>query len=141
MDGYNYNDNGYTNQPAQDLQGYKHEPVRCPGKEIVGFVFGINALVWSILGTMFCWIPMYGIIFSVIWGGMGIICGIVTLVMHKQVHEVAEEISNKIENGKKMAIPGIIVGAVGIVISIVVMIVMVAVVGVAAFSSFSQSRP
>lgn len=143
MDGYNYNSNGYVNPagPAQDLQGYQHQPVRCPGKEIVGFVFGINALVWGILGTMFSWIPFYGMIFSVIWGGMGIVCGIVALTMHKQVHEVAEEISNKIENGKKMAIPGIIVGAVGIVISILVFVLMIVVVGASAFASFSQYKP
>ena len=74
MDGYNYNNNGYVNQaaPAQDLQGYQHQPVRCPGKEIVGFVFGINALVWGILGALFSWIPFYGLIFSGIWGGVSI---------------------------------------------------------------------
>ena len=143
MDGYNYNNNGYVNQagPAQDLQGYQHQPVRCPGKEITGLVFGINALVWGILGTLFSWIPFYGMIFSVIWGGMGIGCGIVAIIMHKQVHEVAEEITNKVETGKKLAIPGIVIDAIGIVISVIVIIFMVAILGVSAFAAASQYRP
>ena len=144
MDGYNYdNNNNYMNQagPAPDLQGYQHQPVRCPGKEITGLVFGINALVWGILGTMFSWIPFYGMIFSVIWGGMGIGCGIVAIMMHKQVHEIAEEITNKVETGKKLAVPGIIIGAIGIAISVIVIICMIIFVGVAGFAAFTQNRP
>ncbi len=147
MDGYNFENNyntGYTQtNSTPDLQGYQHQPVRCPGKEIIGMVFGINSIAWGGLGLLFSWIPFYGMIFSFIWGGLfGIGCGIVALIMHKQVHEVAEEISGKVDTGKKLAVPGIILGGVGMVVSILVIIFMIAIVGIGAFASATSSyRP
>ena len=38
-----------------DLQGFQEEPIRCPGKEIVALVFGINALFWGVFAVLFCW--------------------------------------------------------------------------------------
>ena len=125
-------------QPS-DLQGFNREKVKCPGKEIISFVFGINSLAWGALGLLFSWIPIYGIIFSFIWGVIfGVGCGIVAIVMHKKVHEEAEEFTGKAETGKKLAIPGIILGIVGFVVSILVIIVFVAIVGVGAVSSLSS---
>ena len=67
MDGYNFENNyntGYTQtNQTPDLQGYQHQPVRCPGKEIIGMVFGINSIAWGGLGLLFSWIPFYGMIF------------------------------------------------------------------------------
>ena len=126
-------------QAGPDLQGFNRVPKKCPGKEIVGFVFGINSIAWGALGLLFSWIPFYGMIFSFIWGGLfGVGCGIVALVMHKKVHEEAEEIGGKIETGKKLAIPGIIIGAVGCVVSVVVLIFVIAIVGIGAIGSISS---
>ena len=126
-------------QAGPDLQGFNRVPKKCPGKEIVGFVFGINSLAWGILGLLFSWIPIYGMIFSFIWGGLfGVGCGIVALVMNKKVHEEAEEFTGKAETGKKLAVPGIIVGILGCVVSIVVLIVFVLILGIGAVGSISS---
>ena len=100
--------------------------VKCPGKEITGMVLGINSLVWSVFAIMFCWMPFYGIVFGIIYGLMGIGCGIATNVLHKKVLETATLITNKIRRGKGMATAGIIIGAIGIGLAIVFCIVWVA---------------
>ncbi len=127
----------YQSQP--NLQGFQREVAKCPGKEIAGLVCGINAIVWSALGTVCGCIPVYGIIFAVIWGLFGIGFGIAAIVLHKKVHEQAEEITSKIETGKKLGTAGIIVGAAGIVISIIALILMVSIWGVAIGSSVINS--
>ena len=138
--GYDPNQGAYQ-QPA-DLQGFNRVPTKCPGKEIAGLVLGINSLVWGILGLLFSWIPIYGMIFSFIWGGlMGVGCGIATNILHKKVHEEAEEITGKIETAKKLAVPGIILGIVGCVISIIVLIVFVIILGAGAVGALSNYRP
>lgn len=113
-----------------DLQGFKREPVKCPGKEITGLILGINSLVWSVLGTSMGCLPVYGLMFSIIWGLFGIGFGIAAIILNKKVHEQAEEYTNKIEIAKKLSVAGIIVAAVGIVISIIVNVVLVAIYGV-----------
>ena len=40
----------YTQEPYQQIS--RTPEVKCPGKEISGLVFGINALVWGILALM-----------------------------------------------------------------------------------------
>ena len=59
---------------------------------------------------------------------------------HKKVHEEATEITNKIETGKKLATPGIILSIVAMVLSTIVTIVLFAIgVGAAVIGSSSQS--
>ena len=165
MDGFNdQNNTGYTNpgyaqegyaqpqytQPeytqtpdmgafSQTNTGYQTGATKCPGKEITGFILGINSIVWGGLSLLCGFIPFYGMIFAFIWGAFGIGFGIATNILHKKVHEEATEITNKIETGKKLALPGIILSIVAMVISVVVFIVVVLILGVAAVGSASQS--
>ena len=135
--GYNNYNAAYNNTtPAYytGYQDYQVKPVRCPGKEIVGLVFGINALVWGVLALLFCWHPMIGTIYAL----SAIAYSVVTFVMDKQIGEKAEEISSKIIYGKRMAIAGMIIGIVAIGITVVIVLVFgVAVVG-SLMSSFSN---
>lgn len=119
----------YTSNPGE---------VKCPGKEITGMVLGINSLAWSIFGLFFGWIPFYGMIFGIVYGIIGIGCGIATNIIHNKVLEQATVITNKIRNGKKLATAGIIVGAVAIGLSIIIGIVWI-VAGVGAISQYGSS--
>ncbi len=100
--------------------------VKCPGKEITGMILGINALVWSVLGAMFCWMPLYGIIFGTLYPLMGIGCGVAANILHKKVLEQATVTTKKIHIGKKLATAGIIVGAVSIGLAIMFLIIWIA---------------
>ena len=119
---------------------YQSGATKCPGKEITGFILGINSIVWGGLSLLCGFIPFYGMIFAFIWGGFGIGFGIATNILHKKVHEEATEITNKIETGKKLATPGIILSIVAMVLSTIVTIVLFAIgVGAAVIGSSSQS--
>lgn len=101
------------------ITNYNTTETRCPGKEIVGMVFGINALVWGVFGAIFCWFLPIAITFGII----GIGCGITAMIMHSKVHQQATVITNKIETGKKLGIAGLITGSAAIIISITVTII------------------
>ena len=92
--------------------------VKCPGKEISGRVFGINALVWGILALILAWIPFYGLFFGGIYGAFGIVFAIVTFVLSNKVFEQATVITNKIKNGKKLAKAGLIISIIAVCLSI-----------------------
>lgn len=115
MDNYNHYNNS---MPPQ---------TKCPGKEITGMVLGINAIAWSGLGMLFCWHFALGLVY----GLLGIGCGIGATVLHKKVHEQATYITNKIELGKKLGIAGIIVGSILLLISFLILVAFIAL-GVAA---------
>ena len=55
---------------------YQSGATKCPGKEITGFILGINSIVWGGLSLLCGFIPFYGMIFAFIWGGFGIGFGI-----------------------------------------------------------------
>lgn len=113
-------ENDYTG--SLDKNAQPQAPVtRCPGKEIVGMVLGINSLVWGVLGIFFCW----HIGLAIAYGGIGIGTGIAARILHNKVHEQATLITNKIEIGNKLGLAGIICGAVSIVLSIIVLIVLI----------------
>ena len=117
-------DNVYANvQP----NGYRNsEPVvRCPGKEITGMILGINSLLWGSLGLFFCW----HIVIAIVYGGFGIGFGIAATILRKKVHEVANQITKKIEIGGKLGIAGIVCGAVSIVLGIM-FVILIASVGI-----------
>ena len=157
MDGFNDQNNTGYSDPAYAQPQYAQTPdmgaygqvnngyqttgaTKCPGKEITGFILGINSIVWGGLGLLCSFIPFYGMIFAFIWGGFGIGFGIATNILHKKVHEEATEITNKIETGKKLATPGIILSIVAMVLSTIVTIVLFAIgVGAAVIGSSSQS--
>ena len=82
----------YTQEPYQQIS--RTSEVKCPGKEIYGLVFGINALVWGILALMLAWIPFYGLFFGGIYGTFGIVFAIVTFVLSNKVFEQATVITN-----------------------------------------------
>ena len=132
---YSYQEQPAYQQPQPNLQGFQQQVAKCPAKEIACLVCGISSLVWSVLGTLLGCFPVYGIIFAVIWGGFGIGFGIAANILNKKVHEQADEFTNKIEIGKKLATAGIIVGAIGMVLSIIATIVIIAVWGAAAATS------
>ena len=102
-------------------QAYYTEPVRCPGKEITSMVFGINALVWGVFGLVFCW----HIVLAIVYGVVGIGCGITAIVLFKQVKNIATVITKKGEVGNKLGIAGLICSILAIVISILVLIVLI----------------
>lgn len=128
-------------QPVQPQPAYSYNAstpqatlgARCPGKEIAGLVMGIVSLSEGVLAAICGIIPVYGIIYAVIFGLFAIGLGIAAIVLHKKVHEQATVITNKIEIGRKLAIPGIITGGAGMVLSILITIAVCAA-GVAAFS-------
>lgn len=124
-------------QPVQ--QAYNYNPgmqpmgVRCPGKEITGLIMGIGSLVEGVAAAIFGMIPIYGIIYAIIFGLFGLGLGITAILLHKKVHEQATVITKKIEIGKKLAIPGIITSGAGMALSILISTIVCAA-GIAAFS-------
>ncbi len=124
-----------TQQPVYQQPVYSSNTptgTRCPGKEIAGLVLGINALVWSVLGAFFSWMPFYGLIFGLIWGGFGVGFAIATNILYKKVMEQATIITNKIHTGKKLAKAGLIVGIIAMALSVVICIIWVGIIGAAA---------
>lgn len=126
-------------QPVQPAQAYSYNPAsvqpagtKCPGKEITGLVLGISSLVQGIATITCGWIPIYGIIYAIIFGLFGIGTGVAVNILHKKVHEEATIITKKIETGKKLSVPGIILSAVGIGLSITIGIIVCAAIGTAA---------
>ena len=126
-------------QQVQPTPAYNYNPAavqpvgtKCPGKEITGLVMGIASLVEGIATVTCGWIPIYGIIYAIIFGLFGIGTGVAANILHKKVHEEATIITKKIETGKKLAVPGIILSAVGIGLSITIGIIVCAAIGTAA---------
>ncbi len=123
-------------QQVQPAQAYSYNPAsvqpagtKCPGKEITGLVLGISSLVQGIATITCGWIPIYGIIYAIIFGLFGIGTGVAVNILHKKVHEEATIITKKIETGKKLSVPGIILSAVGIGLSITISIIVCAAIG------------
>lgn len=100
MDEYSYTES--TENFDYGYESGNELPVRYPGKEIAVLILGINALVWSGL-TVFCsWIPLYGLIFLGVWGGIALACIIVCNKMYNTVKLNATETTSKLETGKKL---------------------------------------
>lgn len=125
----------YNGTPYMYSQSMADAQVRCPGKEITSMIFGINALVWGVLGDLFFWNP----IISIVYGLIAVGCAIPALVLSKQVYEVATVTTKKVATGKKLAIAGIICGCAGLVITIIILIfVMIAGLGGAMLEMITQ---
>ena len=113
-----------------------------PGREIVGLVFGISALISGIFALLTAWFPIYGWIFGGICAVCGIIDVIVTKVQWGTIKKNTTSYSNKIKKGNGMATAGLILSIlsiVGVIISVVVVIVIVAAVGASDISSILSS--
>ncbi len=132
-------------QPVQQQSAYSYNtPVtpqaplgtKCPGKEIAGLVMGIGSLVEGVAAAICGMIPVYGIIYAIIFGLFGLGLGIAAIILHKKVHEQATVITNKIEIARKLAIPGIITSGAGMVLSILITTIVCAA-GLAAVSGAS----
>ncbi|MCR4617280.1 MAG: hypothetical protein K5669_03705, partial [Lachnospiraceae bacterium] len=106
----------YTQQSASG-EIYAKPEIKCPGKEITGMVFGINALVWGVLAIILAWFPFYGLIFGLSYGIVGIACAIVTFVLYNKVKEQATVITNKILRGRSLAKAGLIVSIISVVVA------------------------
>ena len=119
-------------------------PVKCPGKEITGMVFGISALIWGVLtiimgfvgiavaGTIHRYSSYLGsyrgsvasassqvYVYGFVYAFMAIGCAIVTLVLRGKIYAVAQDISNKIKIGFGLAIAGLITGGIGLLLTII----------------------
>lgn len=114
-------------------------PVMCPGKEITSMVFGINAIVWSGLGTLFGLIPLYGMIYYVIWGLVGLGCAITSKILYKKAKEQADYVTKKGETGNKLSNISFIVLGVGLLISIVMLIIGIAIFGLSIAGAAASS--
>ena len=106
-----------------------------PGKEVVGLLFGIAALVSGIFALLTTWLPVYGWIFGGICAVCTIIDVIVTKVQWGTIKKNATSFTSKIKNGNGMATAGLIMAIISIVIliiSVIVCIVILAAVGAGA---------
>ncbi len=132
----------YTQEPYQQIS--RTPEVKCPGKEISGLVFGINALVWGILALMLAWIPFYGLFFGGIYGTFGIVFAIVTFVLSNKVFFYLSVITNKIKNGKKLARAGLIISIIAVCLAIAFtvlwVVILISVSGYAGSDFFEQFR-
>ncbi len=117
----------YYQQPVYQQPMYQQIPqpqkpagIQCPGKEITGMIFGINALVWGILSLIVCWIPIYSLILGTMYGVFAIAFAIVAKTLANKVFAQATIITNKIRNGNKLATAGLVLGIIGLVLSIII---------------------
>lgn len=135
---------GWNGGYSTDTFGQGSAPVKCPGKEITGMVFGISALIWGVLtiimgfvgiavaGTIHRYSSYLGsfrgsvaasssqvFVYGFVYAFMAIGCAIVTLVLRGKIYAVAQEISNKIKIGFGLAIAGLITGGIGLLITII----------------------
>lgn len=141
---------GWNNYPTNQYAPAESAPVKCPGKEITGLVFGISALLMGILAIIMGFVgiaaaatfgrhSIYGsygraigsasvqvFIYGYIYAIMAIAFAVVTMVLRGQVFAVAQEITVKIKAGFGMAIAGIIMGGIGLFITVIATIVMFA---------------
>lgn len=132
-------DNNYIDTEARVVEvSSPAKPVGCPGKEITGMILGINALTWPVLGLMFCIIPISGGIISIVYGLLGVGCAIPAMILYNKVNEQADYMTKKIITGRKLAIAGLIVGAVGVFMGILAICLWVAGIGIGANSIFSS---
>lgn len=136
---------GWNGGYSTDTYGQGNSaPVKCPGKEITGMIFGISALIWGVIGIImgFVGIAVAGTIqryssylgsyrgsvasassqvyvYGFVYAFMAIGCAIVTIVLRGKIFAVAQEISNKIKIGFGLAIAGLITGGIGLLLTII----------------------
>ncbi len=120
--------NGIYQQAPQN----RRAETKCPGKEIVGLILGIHSLVMGIFGLFFGWVPVYGIIYAIIYSMFAVGCAVAAKILYKKVMEQATTYTNKIVRGNGLATAGLITGIISVVVSIILCCIYVAVgIGVA----------
>lgn len=130
------NEYDYTETTSTTAETSYETPVRYPGKEIAVLILGINALVWAAMTAFTAWIPLYGFIFLVVWGGLSLACIIVCNKFYKTVKTFATETTPKLETGKKLNKIGTIILIIDAVISVLVGIISVIALVAAGTSSY-----
>lgn len=149
-DAMNQQSYGWNGGYSTDTFGQGNSaPVKCPGKEITGMVFGIGAIGMGVAAVIIGIVCIaaaaaimstkrslyslgYGSLYSpiaqsagslfaygYIWGIMAVGFAIVTMVLRGQIYAVAQEISNKIKAGFGLALAGIISGGIGLLLTII----------------------
>lgn len=108
-----------------------------PGKNITSLILGIHSLYFAVFAAAFGWIPLYGIIYSVIFGLCAIGCAIPVFILTKQIVDITGELSKKPSIGKKLSIAGIIVSIIAFVISIVVILAIILIFGAGALATYA----
>ena len=119
----------YT-QPVQNVAEVKY-----PGKEIIGLVFGIFALIHGLIG-LYTIVPVYGWIAGGINAVMAIIFAIVAKSMWGTIKKNATSYSGKIKAGNGMATAGLILAIIGIVGAIIIAVIAIIIVAVGGGASF-----
>ena len=118
-------------------------PVVFPGKEIVGLVFGIFALLHGLMAFAFGWIPIYGWILG---GGFLAITGIIFAIVAKSqvstIKKKATSFTGKVKTAAGLSTAGLILsilGLVGSIISIIVVVVLAVAAGGASILDYIYS--
>jgi hypothetical protein len=109
------------------MQETKPERIIYPGKEIIGLVFGIHALVYAI-GSLCSWYPIYGWWLGGYFAAMAIACAIVCKTFYKNITKDATYHSEKIIIGNKLATGGLVVSIISLVMLVASIIINIALV-------------